>query len=134
MTDSRRAADPQMSATDLYIEEIFTDRKVGTIQRLTPVSADGTPDTTRPVVYVGQTQILTAAGALPLTFEIPATTLKDSAAKFGEVAKVALNEMMDRLEEMRRDAASSIIVPEAGAGAQLGGIGGLPGGGKIRMP
>jgi hypothetical protein len=134
MTDSRRAADPQMSATDLYIEEIFTDRKVGTIQRLTPVSADGTPDTTRPVVYVGQTQILTAAGALPLTFEIPATTLQDAAAKFGEVAKVALNDMMDRLEEMRRDAASSIIVPETGAGGQLGGIGGLPGGGKIRMP
>jgi hypothetical protein len=110
---------------------------VGTIQRLTPVTAEGTPDATRPVVYVGQTQILTAAGALPLTFEIPATTLKDASDKFGEVAKVALNEMMERLEEMRRDAASSIIVPEAGAGAQLGGaggLGGLAGGGKIRMP
>ena len=134
MTDSRRTGDPQMSATTLYLEEVFTDRTVGTIQRLTPVNPDGTPDATRPVVYIGQTQILTAAGALPLTVEIPATTLKDAADKFGEVAKVALNEMMDRLEEMRRDAASSIIVPEAGAGAQLGGMGGLPGGGKIRMP
>lgn len=134
MTDSRRGGDPQMNATNLYIEEVFTDRRVGTIQRLTPVTPEGVPDATRPVVYVGQTQILTAAGALPLSFEIPASTLKDAIAKFGEVAKVALNEMMDRLEEMRRDAASSIIVPDAGAGAQLGGMGGLPGGGKIRMP
>jgi hypothetical protein len=134
MSDSRRGGDPQMSATTLYLEEVFTDRRVGTIQRLTPVTAEGTADATRPVIYVGQTQILTAAGALPLTFEIPATTLKDATDKFGEVAKVALNEMMDRLEEMRRDAASSIIVPEAGAAGQLAGMGGLPGGGKIRMP
>jgi hypothetical protein len=129
-----------MSATALYLEEVFTDRRVGTIQRLTPVTGDGKPDSARPVIYVGQTQILTAAGALPLTFEIPATSLKEAADKFGEVAKVALNEMMDRLDELRREAASSIIVPEAGAAAQLGGLagglpgGGLPGGGKIRMP
>ena len=41
---------------------------------------------------------------------------------------------MERLEELRREAASSIIVPEAGAAGQLGGMGGMPGGGKIRMP
>jgi hypothetical protein len=134
MSDSRRGGDPQMSGTNLYREEVFTDRRVGTIQRLTPVTPEGAPDATRPVIYVGQTQILTAAGALPLTFEIPAATLKEATDKFGEVAKVALNEMMDRLEELRRDAASSIIVPEAGAAGPLGGMGGLPGGGKIRMP
>jgi hypothetical protein len=41
--------------------------------------------------------------------------------------------MMDRLEEMRR-CHLSIIVPEAGAAGPLGGMGGLPGGGKLRMP
>jgi hypothetical protein len=35
---------------------------------------------------------------------------------------------------MRREAASSIIVPEAGAAGGLGGMGGMPGAGKIRMP
>jgi hypothetical protein len=130
-----RGADPQMSADQLYLEEVFTDRRVGTIQRLSPVDGNGKPDPQRPVLYVGQTQILTAAGALPLSFEIPASSLQDAAQKFGDQAKVALQETMERLEEMRREAASSIIVPEAGAAAQLGGgMGGMPGGGKIRMP
>ena len=46
---------------------------------------------------------------------------------------------MQKLEEMRREQASSIIVPEAGGlGGGLGGQGlgggGLGGGGRIRMP
>jgi hypothetical protein len=35
---------------------------------------------------------------------------------------------------MRREAAGSIIVPEAGAGNVPPGVAGAPGGGKIRMP
>ncbi|CAG0946279.1 hypothetical protein GPROT2_03660 [Gammaproteobacteria bacterium] len=129
-----RGVEPQMSSDDLYLEEVFTDRRVGTIQRLSPVDAMGRPDPARAVLYVGQTQILTAAGALPLSFEIEAGSLQEAAAKFGDGAKVGLQQTMERLEEMRREAASSIIVPEAGAAAQLGGLGGGPGGGKIRMP
>jgi hypothetical protein len=129
-----RGGDPQMTADDLYLEEVFTDRRVGTIQRLSPVDAQGAPDAKRQVLYVGQTQILTAAGALPLSFEIEAGSLREAAEKFGDAAKVALQQTMDRLEEMRREAASSIIVPEAGAAGGLGGMGGMPGGGKIRMP
>ena len=129
-----RGGDPQMSTDDLYLEEVFTDRRVGTIQRLSPVDGTGAPDPKRQVLYIGQTQILTAAGALPLSFEIEAASLKEAADKFGDHAKVALQQTMERLEEMRRDAASSIIVPEAGAAGGLGGMGGMPGGGKIRMP
>jgi hypothetical protein len=129
-----RGGDPQMSTDDLYLEEVFTDRRVGTIQRLSPVDSAGAPDPKRRVLYLGQTQILTAAGALPLSFEIEADSLREAADKFGDGAKVALQQTMERLEEMRRDAASSIIVPEAGAAGGLGGMGGMPGGGKIRMP
>lgn len=131
---STRGGDPQMNATDLYLEEVFTDRRVGTIQRLTPVDGAGRPDPARAVLYIGQTQILTAAGALPLSFEIQAESLDEAAQRFGDHAKVALQQTMERLEEMRREAASSIIVPEAGATAGLGGLTGGPGGGKIRMP
>lgn len=138
MTDRQnRGVEPQMSSDDLYLEEVFTDRRVGTIQRLSPVDAMGRPDPARTVLYIGQTQILTAAGALPLSFEIEAASLQEASSKFGDGAKLALQQTMERLEEMRRDAASSIIVPEAGAAGQLGGmggIGGMPGGGKIRMP
>ena len=47
----------------LYLEEIFTDRRVGTIRRLTPVGKDGERDAARAVLYVGETQVLTPAGA-----------------------------------------------------------------------
>lgn len=135
MADKATRGEPQMSPEELYLEEVFTDRRVGTIQRLTPVNAQGQPDAKRAVLYVGQTQILTAAGALPLSFEIEAKSLDEAAGKFGDAAKVALQQTMERLEEMRREAASSIIVPETGPTGQLGGLGGLPGGGgKIRMP
>lgn len=126
--------EPQMNSADLYLEEVFTDRRVGSIQRLSPVDAEGRPDPARPVQYIGQTQILTAAGALPLSFEIEAANLREAADKFADGAKVALQETMDRLEEMRRDAASSIIVPDGGAAGPMGGaLGGMPGGG-IQMP
>lgn len=129
--------EPQMNADDLYLEEVFTDRRVGTIQRLSPVDGQGRPDPGRPVQYIGQTQILTAAGALPLSFEIEAASLQEAAGKFAEGAKLALQQTMERLEEMRRDAASSIIVPDAGGAGPLGGMGGMGGmggGGGIRMP
>lgn len=125
--------DAGMNAADLYLEEIFTDRRVGTIQRLTPVSADGHPDSARNVAYVGQAQVMTPAGALPLSFEIPANSLAEAVAGFGSAAEKAVGETMQRLQEMRREAAGSIIVPETGAGMGAG-IPGAPGGGKIRIP
>jgi hypothetical protein len=62
----------QLDPTSLYREEIFTDRRAGTIRRLTPVTAEGETDSTRFVLYSGQTQLLTPAGVLPLAFEIEA--------------------------------------------------------------
>jgi hypothetical protein len=114
----------------LYLEEIFTDRRVGTIRRLTPVKGDGVKDTSRPVLYVGETQVLTPAGALPIGFEITATTLDEAADKFGQLAKEAIERTVKELQELRRQAASSIVVPQGGL--PPGGFGGP--GGKIQMP
>lgn len=130
MADEQRKIELEMAPENLYQEEIFTDRRVGTIQRLTPVTKDGGPDSTRPVVYVGQTQIMTPAGGLPVTFEIDATSLGDATRKFGAAAEAAIEDTVRRLEELRRDAASSIIVPGAGGT----GAGGMPGGGGIQVP
>ncbi|MGB9429232.1 MAG: hypothetical protein WCC11_05050 [Gammaproteobacteria bacterium] len=125
--------DIKMQTEQLYLEEVFTDRSVGTIQRLTPVTRDGGPDQTRAVIYSGQTQILTPMGTLPISFDIEAKSLHEAAQKFGNAAKAAIEQTMKRLEELRREAASSIVVPGAGNGG-LGGLGGLPGGGKIKLP
>ena len=123
-----------MNAADLYSEEMFTDRRVGTIQRLTPVTVEGERDAARPVLYVGQAQGMTPAGALPLSFEIPAASLGEAIEGFGPAAEKSVQETMQRLQEMRREAAGSIILPEAGGAAVPPGVPGAPGGGKIRMP
>jgi hypothetical protein len=122
----------KMDGGSLFREEVFTDRRVGTIQRLTPVDADGNAVAGAAVIYIGQTQLMTRAGPLPLSFEIEAESLADAADKFGDGANQAMEETVQRLEEMRREQSSSIIVPDGAAGA--GGAGGMPGGGQIKMP
>lgn len=136
MATEPKDLDIQMQPEQLYQEEVFTDRSVGTIQRLTPVTRDGGPDQTRAVIYSGQTQVLTPLGTLPISFDIAAKSLGEAAEKFGSAAKAAIEDTMKRLEELRREAASSIVVPGAGNGGLggLGGKGGLPGSGKIRLP
>jgi hypothetical protein len=123
MTDDSAANRIDMDRAHLYREETFTDRRVGTLQKLTPVNAAGDTDTSRSVLYVGQTQVLTPGGALPLSFEIEASSLDEAVERFGEHAEQALTQTMQRLEEMRRDAASSLIVPgQPGPGSPTGGI------------
>ncbi len=134
MTEQALDLELRMEERDLYLEEIFTDRRVGTIQRLSPVDANGRPDPARPVLYVGQTQLMSRMGALPLSFEIPGDSLEQAVRNFPAAANGALQETMQKLEEMRREQASSIIVPDAG-GFGGGAGGGLPpGGGRLRMP
>lgn len=123
----------KMDNETLYREETFTDRKMGSIRVLTPVTDDGATDIQRQVLYVGQTQIMTPMGTLPITFEIEATSLAEAVTRFGEGAKKAIEQTMEEIKELRRQAASQIVIPEAGGSGGLGGAGGLPGGGKIQL-
>ena len=118
--------DIQLDSTSLYREDIFTDRKAGTIRRLIPVLIDGSTDPKRAVLYSGQTQLLTPNGVLPLGFEIEAVTLEEAVAKFPAAVKSALEQAIEEAREFRRESASRIVVPDVGGGA-------LPGGGKIKL-
>lgn len=122
-----------MDPAALYREETYTDRRAGTLRRLTPVQTDGSDDPARPVLYIGQAQILTPMGAMPIAFEIEAESLGEAAEKFGDAANVAVERTARELEELRREAASQIVVPKSGQGG-FGGPGGLPGGGRFQMP
>ncbi|HLY51605.1 MAG TPA: hypothetical protein VKQ31_01220 [Steroidobacteraceae bacterium] len=123
----------ELDAKSLYREDVFTDRRAGSIRRLTPVTVEGATDASRPVLFSGQTQLLTPAGVLPLGFEIEAQTLEEALAKFPAGVKVALEQAIDEARELRREATSRIVVPEVGGG--LGpGTGGAAGGGKIKFP
>ncbi|MEJ0085371.1 MAG: hypothetical protein WDO72_06805 [Pseudomonadota bacterium] len=118
----------KLDATQLYREEIFTDRKAGTLRRLVPVLPDGKDDAARAVLYSGQTQLLTPAGVLPLAFELEAASLEDACNKFPEAVKIAIEQAIEEAREMRREQASRIVVPDAG------GMGGPPaGGGRIKL-
>ena len=119
----------KIDPASLYLEEIFTDRRIGTIRRMTPVTREGVRDNARPILYAGETQVLTPAGALPIAFEIQAGSLEDAAEKFGPLAKEAIERTVKELQELRRQAASSIVVPQG----PVPGLGG-GGGGKIQMP
>ena len=126
MTEEQQEQDISMDSENLFKEEMFTDRKVGTIQRLTRVDSEGNPLAGGEVTYIGQTQLMTRAGPLPLNFELEAGTLAEAAEKFAAGANQAMEETVKKLEEMRREQASSIIVP---------GAGGDPGAGSpINMP
>jgi hypothetical protein len=118
----------EMDGAQLYQEDVYTDRKIGTIRRLTPVKSDGSPDPGRPVLFAGQTQILTAGGMLPLAFEIDATSLAEATNKFGAAAKVALEETVRELQELRRQASSQLVLPDTASTASILG----PGGGNLR--
>ena len=115
-----------MDQDSLYKEETYTDQKMGTIRVLTPVNNDGSIDVTRETLYIGQASLMTPMGALPLAFEIKADSLADAVAKYAQEAKSAVDKTMEELKELRRQQASSIVIPEAG--------GGMPGGGKIQFP
>lgn len=117
VNDGRQAT---MDSTQIYQEETFTDRRLGTIRRLTPVGADGSPDPARPVLFVGQAQVMTPMGAVPISFELEATTLTAAIAKFGEAAEQAVQQTMRELQEIRREQASSLVIPDAAGGALPG--------------
>jgi hypothetical protein len=129
-TREQTTNDIKVDPKALYLEEVFTDRRVGTIRRLTPVTKDGVRDSARAVLYVGETQVLTPAGALPIGFEIGAGSLEEAAEKFGQLAKEAIERTVKELQELRRQAASQIVVPQG----PLPPLGGAGGGGKIQMP
>ena len=117
--------DIRIDQDSLYREETYTDRRAGTLRRLVPVLADGSPDAARPALWLGQTQLMTPGGVLPLGFEIDATDLASAIAKFPEAVKQALEDAIEEAQQMRRESASRIVVPDAG---------GMPSSGKIKFP
>lgn len=125
MAQEQGLPDIKLDSNELYREEVFTDRRAGTLRRLTPVTITGADDPSRATLWSGQTQLLTPGGVLPLMFELEAASLADAIEKFPDAVKVALEQAIEEAREMRREAASRIVVPE---------VGGPMAGGKIKMP
>ena len=125
---SEEKIEASMDRDSLYREEMISDRKMGTIRVMTPIKPDGSDDDARKVLYVGQAQIMTPMGALPVAFEIEADSLDQAVDGYADAAKEAIDNTIKELQELQRQAQSSIVVPGSGGGA-----GGL-GGGGIQIP
>lgn len=124
MAQDPRVGDARMDTNALYREEIYTDRKVGTLRVLQPVTSAGVVDAARQTIYQGEAQLMTSMGPLPISFEIDAANLVDAVAGYAEASKVGVERAMQELQQMRREAQSSIVIPETGA---------LPPQGKIQL-
>lgn len=121
-----QSTDLNMKSDELYREEIYSDLRLGTIRMLIPVNEHGEEDVTRARRFVGQAQVMTPAGPMPISFDLDAKDLAEAVRGFGAAAEQALQETARELEEYRRKAASGIVVPGAEdvsrlAGGELGG-------------
>ena len=124
----------KVDKTNLYKEESFTDLKVATIRRLSPVREDGSPDSGRPVLFTGETTLMSDRGPLPIQCSIEAADINEAMDKFPEAVQAAVERLIDQAREMQRQQMSRIVVPGQGGGGLPGaGGGGLPGagGGKL---
>lgn len=112
----------EFNPDNLYREESYSDRTVGNIRRMIPVKKDGSDDPSRPETFIGQTQVMTQMGPVPLTFELQAATLEEAGTLFSEGVQKAYKEMLQEMEEMRRQQQqeqSSIVVPGGSGKIQL---------------
>ena len=125
--EARDIRDMRVDAENLYREEVFTDLRVATIRRMTPIKVDGSQDESRPVLFSGETQILTQGGLIPIHASIEAVSLQDAIDKFPEAVQAAVERLMDEARELQRREMSRIVVPGSGT------LPPPPGGGKIDL-
>lgn len=124
------ARDMRVDTDNLYLEEVFTDLGAGTIRRLTPVQVDGGADTARAILFMGQAQVMSAMGPIPLQFELDGPDLANAIASFPAAAEEAVRRMVEEIREMQRQQASQIVVP---TGGMPPGVPPAPGGGRIKL-
>lgn len=101
----------QVDKANLYSEQVFTDLKIGTIRVLTPVTAAGEVDSSRPVLYSGETQLMSQMGPLPVNAPIEAASLEQAIDRFPEAIQQAVERLMEEAREMQRREATRIVVP-----------------------
>ena len=115
-TEQRGVTEFKVDQMNLYREEIFTDLKVATIRRLSPVKQDGSLDKARQVLFIGQTSIMTQAGPIPVEAPIQAGNLQEAMERFPAALNRAIERMVAEIEELRRKETSRIVVPGSASG------------------
>ena len=110
-TDSN-SIDFTVDRSNLYKEESFTDLRVGNIRRLMPVRPDGSEDKTRKTIFVGQTNLMTRNGPLPIQGVIRAKELQQAVKRFPEAMEEAVARMMEEAQKIKDRQGSKIITKQ----------------------
>jgi hypothetical protein len=107
--------DFKVDRSNLYREESFTDLKVGSIKHLLPVKPDGSEDKTRKPIFVGQSNIVTPQGPLPIQGVIKAKELQQAIKKFPEAMEVAMEHLIEEAKKYQeqKEQDSQIKKPES---------------------
>jgi len=103
----------KIDRTNLYIEESFTDLKIGTVKRLKPVKTDGSEDKSRKTMFVGHTSIMTPNGPLPIQNVIEAKELAQAIKKFPEAMQEAMNRLIEEVKKYQEQQQSEIQKPDS---------------------
>ena len=90
--ETRPVTEIAVDPDNLYREEVITDLKAATLRRLVPIQADGSPDASRPALFLAETQLLTQGGLLPVQARLEAETLEQAI----EIFPQAINEAVER--------------------------------------
>ena len=103
--------DLSVNEDNLYQEEFFTDFDMASIRRLTPVKPNGIRDKSRKLVFVGNLNLMTPQGPLPIQAAIEAKHLKEAIEKYPDAMKDALRDMQEKVKKLQQEKESKIIVP-----------------------
>lgn len=103
--------DLKMNGSSMYREESYTDLKVGAIRRLVPVTADGEDDDSRDPIFMGQTQLMSPEGPLPVNCMIESKTLAEAISMFPEAVTQEVEKIIAQARKSQEEKSSRIIVP-----------------------
>ena len=109
----------QFDRSNLYLEEVITDLRVGTIRRLTPVDTDGNRDLGRPMMFFAQAQIMSQMGPVPVSGKIEANTLAEAIDNYPQAVQAGIEALMEEAREMQRQEASRIVMPGAETASKI---------------
>jgi len=109
--EAEEAKRVKFNQSNLYREEVFSDLTIGSIRQMTPVKPNGEIDKNRKLLFMGQSQIYTPQGPLPIQFPIDAKNLQQAMEKFPEAMEAYVTHLVEEAKEMQKREQSRLIVP-----------------------
>lgn len=94
---------------NLYREEYYTDMKLATVRRLVPVKPDGSEDKSRKTLFVGQANLMSEAGPIPISTMISAKDLQQAFKKYPEAMLEAMEQLKQEMIKYQKEQESPII-------------------------